>query len=116
MPKLSVITLRSRRNRRPVFKIRNDPRIFGQFLRKYSIDDLPAVHQCPRGEMSLVGPRPLPVYEINRIEKQAQRRRLSVKPGLTCLWQVSGRNGIKTSRNGWRWTSSISTTGPSGWT
>ena len=45
--------------------------------------------------MSLVGPRPLPVYEINRIEKSAQRRRLSVKPGLTCLWQVSGRNGIK---------------------
>jgi lipopolysaccharide/colanic/teichoic acid biosynthesis glycosyltransferase len=44
--------------------------------------------------MSLVGPRPLPVYEIQRIEKTAQRRRLSVKPGLTCLWQISGRNRI----------------------
>ncbi len=81
----------------PVFKIRNDPRIFafGQFLRKYSIDEVPQLINVLRGEMSLVGPRPLPVYEINRIEKHAQRRRLSVKPGLTCLWQVSGRNGIK---------------------
>jgi len=81
----------------PVFKIRNDPRIFpfGQFLRKFSIDELPQLLNVLRGEMSLVGPRPLPVYEIERIEKHAQRRRLSVKPGLTCLWQVSGRNGIK---------------------
>lgn len=81
----------------PVFKIRNDPRIFpfGQFLRKFSIDELPQLLNVLRGEMSLVGPRPLPVYEIQRIEKHAQRRRLSVKPGLTCLWQVSGRNGIK---------------------
>jgi hypothetical protein len=54
-----------------------------------------AAHQCAAWEMSLVGPRPLPVYEIQRIEKHAQRRRLSVKPGLTCLWQVTGRNGIK---------------------
>lgn len=81
----------------PVFKLRNDPRIFafGQFLRKFSIDELPQLINVLRGEMSLVGPRPLPVYEIERIEKHAQRRRLSVKPGLTCLWQVSGRNGIK---------------------
>ncbi len=81
----------------PVFKIRNDPRIFafGQFLRKFSIDEVPQLLNVLRGEMSLVGPRPLPVYEIERIEKHAQRRRLSVKPGLTCLWQVSGRNGIK---------------------
>jgi len=80
----------------PVFKIRNDPRIFpfGQFLRKFSIDEFPQLLNVLWGEMSLVGPRPLPVYEINRIEKHAQRRRLSVKPGLTCLWQVSGRNGI----------------------
>lgn len=81
----------------PVFKITNDPRIFpfGRWLRRMSIDELPQLLNVLRGEMSLVGPRPLPVYEIQRIEKHAQRRRLSVKPGLTCLWQVTGRNGIK---------------------
>jgi exopolysaccharide biosynthesis polyprenyl glycosylphosphotransferase len=81
----------------PVFKIRNDPRIFafGSWLRRLSIDELPQLINVLNGQMSLVGPRPLPVYEIDRIEKHAQRRRLSVKPGLTCLWQVSGRNGIK---------------------
>jgi exopolysaccharide biosynthesis polyprenyl glycosylphosphotransferase len=81
----------------PVFKIANDPRIFafGRWLRRTSMDELPQLINVLRGEMSLVGPRPLPVYEIQRIEKHAQRRRLSVKPGLTCLWQVTGRNGIK---------------------
>lgn len=80
----------------PVFKIENDPRIFrfGRFLRKWSIDELPQLINVLRGEMSLVGPRPLPVYEVNQISESAQRRRLSVKPGLTCLWQVSGRNKI----------------------
>lgn len=80
----------------PVFKIRDDPRIFrfGSWLRRLSIDELPQLINVLKGEMSLVGPRPLPVYEIQKIEKHAQRRRLSVKPGLTCLWQVSGRNGI----------------------
>ncbi len=81
----------------PVFKIADDPRVFafGRWLRRTSIDELPQLINVLRGEMSLVGPRPLPVYEIERIEKHAQRRRLSVKPGLTCLWQVTGRNGIK---------------------
>lgn len=81
----------------PVFKISTDPRIFafGRWLRRMSIDELPQLLNVLRGEMSLVGPRPLPVYEIQKIEKHAQRRRLSVKPGLTCLWQVTGRNGIR---------------------
>lgn len=80
----------------PVFKVKNDPRIFafGKWLRRLSIDELPQLLNVLRGEMSLVGPRPLPVYEIEKIEKHAQRRRLSVKPGLTCLWQVMGRNRI----------------------
>ena len=67
----------------------------GRWLRMAGLDELPQLINVLRGDMSLVGPRPLPVYEIQRIEKHAQRRRLSVKPGLTCLWQVTGRNGIK---------------------
>ena len=80
----------------PVFKVTNDPRITraGKFLRKYSLDELPQLFNVLRGEMSLVGPRPLPVDEVKRFNDLAHRRRLSVKPGLTCLWQVSGRNKI----------------------
>ena len=80
----------------PVFKVTNDPRVtsFGKFLRKFSLDELPQLFNVLRGEMSLVGPRPLPVDEVKRFSDLAHRRRLSVKPGLTCLWQVSGRNEI----------------------
>jgi exopolysaccharide biosynthesis polyprenyl glycosylphosphotransferase len=81
----------------PVFKVTNDPRVtrIGKFLRKYSLDELPQFYNVLRGEMSLVGPRPLPVDEVKQFNDLAHRRRLSVKPGLTCLWQISGRNEVK---------------------
>lgn len=80
----------------PVFKVTRDPRVtrVGRWLRKYSIDEWPQLLNVLRGEMSLVGPRPLPVDEVKRIHDPAHRRRLSVKPGLTCLWQISGRNDV----------------------
>ncbi len=79
----------------PVFKARNDPRItrVGNFLRRTSLDELPQLLNVLAGEMSLVGPRPLPVYESDQISGGA-RRRLSMKPGITGLWQVSGRNEL----------------------
>ncbi len=79
----------------PVFKSRNDPRVtsFGRLLRKYSIDELPQFVNVLKGDMSIVGPRPPLPSEISQYDL-AQRRRLSVKPGITCLWQVNGRNKI----------------------
>jgi exopolysaccharide biosynthesis polyprenyl glycosylphosphotransferase len=81
----------------PVFKVTNDPRVtkVGRLLRKTSIDEWPQLFNVLRFEMSLVGPRPLPVDEVQRFDDVAHRRRLSVKPGITCTWQVSGRNDVK---------------------
>jgi exopolysaccharide biosynthesis polyprenyl glycosylphosphotransferase len=80
----------------PVFKIKDDPRIttFGKFLRKTSIDELPQLLNVVKGEMSLVGPRPLPVRDYEGFGEDWQRRRFSVRPGITCLWQVNGRSDL----------------------
>jgi len=80
----------------PVFKIQADPRItpIGRLLRKTSIDELPQLFNVLKGEMSLVGPRPLPVRDYEGFDQDWQRRRFSVRPGITCLWQISGRSSI----------------------
>jgi len=79
----------------PVFKMRHDPRItpVGRFLRKFSLDELPQLWSVLKGDMSLVGPRPAIPHEVAAY-KTFERRRLSMRPGITCLWQVSGRNRI----------------------
>jgi exopolysaccharide biosynthesis polyprenyl glycosylphosphotransferase len=79
----------------PVFKIRRDPRVtpVGRWLRKFSLDELPQLWNVLRGDMSIVGPRPPVPEEVEKYERW-QRRRLSMKPGITCLWQVNGRSRI----------------------
>jgi lipopolysaccharide/colanic/teichoic acid biosynthesis glycosyltransferase len=79
----------------PVFKLTNDPRIttVGNWMRKYSLDELPQLYSVLRGDMSLVGPRPPLVSEYDNFTEY-QKQKLMVKPGITCLWQVSGRNHV----------------------
>lgn len=78
----------------PIFKLTNDPRIFrfGHIIRKLSIDELPQLLNIIAGDMSIVGPRPLPLYETAEFPSITHRRRLSVKPGLTCYWQIEDRS------------------------
>jgi exopolysaccharide biosynthesis polyprenyl glycosylphosphotransferase len=80
----------------PAFKIRNDPRVtrIGRFLRKTSIDELPQLFNVLMGDMSLVGPRAMSVRDYQAFSEDWQLRRFSVRPGITCLWQVNGRNSI----------------------
>jgi exopolysaccharide biosynthesis polyprenyl glycosylphosphotransferase len=80
----------------PVFKIRNDPRMtpLGRLLRRSSLDELPQLFNVLRGDMSLVGPRPLPLRDYEGFDQDWQRRRFSVRPGITCLWQVNGRSNV----------------------
>lgn len=95
-PKMQMQMQKLNELKGPAFKMKDDPRVtrVGKFLRRTSIDELPQLFNVLRGEMSLVGPRPLPTYETEQLAPW-QRQRLLVKPGLTCYWQISGRNDVE---------------------
>jgi lipopolysaccharide/colanic/teichoic acid biosynthesis glycosyltransferase len=80
----------------PVFKLTNDPRVtkLGAWMRRHSVDELPQLYSVLKGDMSLVGPRPPLVTEYTRFN-EFQKQKLVVKPGITCLWQINGRNEVK---------------------
>ena len=92
---LKVLLMAGNEMNGPVFKMSKDPRVtkVGRVLRKFSLDELPQLFSVLKGEMSLVGPRPAFRTELERYEFW-QMRKLSIKPGITCLWQVRGRNAI----------------------
>jgi lipopolysaccharide/colanic/teichoic acid biosynthesis glycosyltransferase len=79
----------------PIFKIKKDPRItrMGAFLRRYSLDELPQILNVLKGDMSLVGPRPFPIAQLEK-EDLRQLRRLGIRPGITGLWQIRGRSDV----------------------
>jgi exopolysaccharide biosynthesis polyprenyl glycosylphosphotransferase len=87
-------------NSGPVFKIFNDPRVtkIGAILRRTSIDELPQLFNILKGDMSFVGPRPLNLRDVGKFSEAWLMRRFSVKPGLTCLWQISGRSNVSFNR------------------
>lgn len=80
----------------PIFKIKNDPRVtrVGHFIRRTSLDELPQLFNVLFGHMSLVGPRPMSTRDVDLFDKGIQRKRFSVKPGITCIWQISGRSDL----------------------